>query len=227
MRKALIPMFASLALCGAATMALVASNGRAQAHTQKPVMVALVSPTQLAQNMPQGGRPHMGMPSVTDRATRMKQMCEDRYAREVGRLAYIETRLNLTQAQQPLFARWKEARLGIAKRRSDDCSQRAASRPSATSSLIDRLSREEDRLKQRIADIDAERPSLTALYNALTPQQRQALLPRRRMMGPIMTRDRMMGGGAMRNGMMNRGMMGPGMMGRGPMNGGGQPPPPQ
>ena len=51
MRKALVPMLASLALCGAATAALVATNARAApTTTRKPVMVALVTPgTMLAQ----------------------------------------------------------------------------------------------------------------------------------------------------------------------------------
>jgi LTXXQ motif family protein len=215
MRKALIPMLASLALCGAAATALIASNARAQANPRKPAMVALVSPDKLAQNMPQGRRA-MRMPSATDMTQRMKQMCEDGYAREVGRMAYLETRLNLTQPQQPLFARWKEAKLGIAKRRSADCSQMAASPPQTMPSPVDRLSREEDRLKKRIADIDAERPALTALYNALTPEQRQDLSSGRR---------GMMRGGMTGGGMMRRGMMGQGM-GQGPMNMGGPPPAP-
>jgi LTXXQ motif family protein len=207
MRKALIPMLASLALCGAAAMALVASNARAQANPRKPVMVALVAPGKLAQNLPPGARNAMRMPTAADMTARMKQMCEDHYAREVGRMAYLETRLNLTQSQQPLFGRWKEAELGIAKRRSADCSQMTGSAPSAMASPVDRMTREEERLKKRIADIDAERPALAALYNALTPEQRQDLSP-----GP--------------RGMMGRGMMGGGMMGPGPMNMGGPPPPP-
>ncbi len=212
MRKALIPMLASLALCGAATMALVASNARAQANPRKPVMVALVAPGKLAQNLPPGDRDAMRMPTAADMAARMKQMCEDGYAREVGRMAYLETRLNLTQSQQALFARWKEAKLGIAKRRGADCRQMGASPPGTMTSPVDRMTREEDRLKKRVADIDAERPALTALYNALTPEQRQDLSP-----GPR---------GMMGRGMMGGGMMGGGMMGPGPMNMGGPPPPP-
>lgn len=221
MRKALIPMLASLALCGAAATALIASNARAQANPRKPVMVALVSPEKLAQNMPSGGPNAMRMPSAADMTQRMKQMCEDGYAREVGRMAYLETRLNLTQSQQPLFARWKEAKLGIAKRRTADCSQMAASPRETMPSLVDRLNREEDRLKKRIADIDAERPALTALYNALTPEQRQNMSSGQR----GMMRGGMMGRGMMGGDMMGRGMMGQGM-GPGPMNRGGPPPAP-
>jgi hypothetical protein len=67
---------------------------------------------------------------------------------------------------------------------------------------------EQDMLKRRLADLDAERPVLAALYGALTPQQREALSPR----GPQMA----------------GGMMEPGMMRGGPMEIGNHPlPPPQ
>ena len=213
MRKALIPMLASLALCGAATAALVATNARAQTNPRKPVMVALVGPgTMMAQNTPPpgGGRDMRGMhmPSPADMAARRKQMCEDRYAREVGRMAYLETRLDLSQTEQPLFASWKEAKLGIAKRHSDDCGQRMTQqRDRGTFSLVDRMGREEDMLKRRVADLDAERPALAALYAALTPAQREALSPHH-------------------HGMMGRGMMAHDMMRQGPMEMGDHPPPP-
>ena len=72
MRKALIPMLASLALCGAAAVALVAIQCAAQANPRKPVMVALVAPgTMLAQNMlaRPGARDAMrAMPGAADMA---------------------------------------------------------------------------------------------------------------------------------------------------------------
>jgi hypothetical protein len=210
MRKALIPMLASLALCGAATVALVATNARAQSSPRKPVMVALVAPgAMLAQNTPSGpARDEMrGMPGAAEMAARMKQMCDDHYAREVGRMAYLETRLNLTQPEQPLFARWKGVKLDIAKRRTADCGQRMAHRERKMSTPVERMSREQDMLKKRLADLDAERPVLAALYDTLTPQQREALSPRGR---------RMMAGGMMERGMMRQG----------PMEMGDHPPPP-
>src|ERR1700759_4303721 len=139
MRKALVPMLASLALCGAATAALVATNARAApTNTRKPVMVALVTPgTMLAQNSPATPGGHeMRMPP--DMAAHMKRMCEDRYAREAGRMAYLEARLKLTSAQQPLFARWKDVSLDIAKRRSVDCGQHVTQRDHKERNVVDR-----------------------------------------------------------------------------------------
>src|SRR5690242_5715657 len=139
MRKALVPMLASLVLCGAATAALVATNARAApTNTRKPVMVALVAPgTILAQNSPAPGREMRDMRLPADMAAHMKRMCEDHYAREVGRMAYLETRLKLTPAEQPLFARWKDVSLDIAKRRSADCGQRVAQRDRKEPNLVD------------------------------------------------------------------------------------------
>jgi len=193
MRKALIPMLASLALCGAATAALVATNARAApTNTRKPVMVALIAPgAQLAQNGPVApGAREMRMPA--DLAAEMKRMCDDRFAREAGRMAYLEARLKLTPAQQPLFARWKEVSLDIAKRHGAACSQRLAGRDYKERNIVERMGREEDMLKRRIADLDAERPVLSALYNALSAEQREALSPGRRMgaSGMMMDRER-------------------------------------
>ena len=214
MRKALIPMLASLAICGAATAALVATTARAQTNARKPVMTALVAPgAMLAQNapMPSGAR-EMRMPGPAEMAAHIKQMCEDRYARDVGRMAYLETRLNLSQSQQPLFGRWKTVKLDAAKRRAADCGQRTARPDRKAPGPVERMGREQDMLKKRLADLDAERPVLAALYEALTPQQRETLAPADR--------------GMMAGGMMGPGMMGSGMMQRGPMEMGETPPPP-
>lgn len=193
MRKALIPMLASLALCGAATAAFVVNARAAPTNTRKPVMVALIAPgAQLAQNSPAPpGAREMRMPA--DLAVEMKRMCDDRYASEAGRMAYLEARLKLTPAQQPLFVRWKEVSLDFAKRDSADCSQRMSSRDHKDLNPVERVGREEDMLKRRIADIDAERPVLSALYTALSAEQRETLSPGRRQMmanGMMMDRER-------------------------------------
>ncbi len=89
MRKALIPALVSLALCGAATVTLVATNARAQTAPRKPVMVALVAPgTILAQNAPMQANDRE-IPSSAEMTAQFKQMCEDQYARQAGRMAYL------------------------------------------------------------------------------------------------------------------------------------------
>jgi hypothetical protein len=180
MRKALIPMLASLALCGAGTAALIASDGRAQASPRKPVMVALLGDFLVAQNLPD--TPPNGMGASRDFAPDPRQFCDERYAGEVGRMAYLETRLHLTDAEQPLFAHWKDVRLDSAKRQATDCAARTVTDPDRADPVA-RMGREEAMLKQRITDLDAERPAFSALYAALAPDQRQTLAPPRPMMG--------------------------------------------
>jgi hypothetical protein len=180
MRKALIPMLASLALCGAGTAALIASDGRAQASPRKPVMVALLGDFLVAQNLPD--TPPNGMGASRDFAPDPRQFCDERYAGEVGRMAYLETRLHLTDAEQPLFAHWKDVRLDNAKRQATDCAARTGADPDRADPVA-RMGREEAMLKQRITDLDAERPAFSALYAALAPDQRQTLAPPRPMMG--------------------------------------------
>jgi len=178
-------MLVSLALCGAATTAMVISSAKAQPSPHAPQMVSTATPTgiQLAQNdatPPPDGTPQRdlrGRDNSGDIAARMKQRCQDGYARESGTLAYLQARLELTSSQQSLFQRWQQAKLGIAHRRADACARRpmptrnqGQTRTMPAPAAI--MSLEEDRLKQRVADIEAERPSLDALYNALSPQQR-------------------------------------------------------
>lgn len=187
MRKALLPMVASLALCGAATAALIATNAHA-AQTTKPMMIALIGsdaaaarkPVMIAQLAPGDGGaarselgPPPGPPGMEDRMMRRGQVCQDLYAHKVGELAFLETKLSLTGAQAPLFARWKQARLDIAKRHESDCATRERREPGQRRDMMTRLNMEETMLKRRLADIDAERPSLGALYASLNAEQKQ------------------------------------------------------
>jgi len=225
MRKALLPMVASLALCGAATVALVATNARAEQSVRKPTMIALVtanSDDTQATPRPEDG-PAPGMRSEMREAMmgpRREQICKDLYARKAGELAFLEAKLSLKANQTPLFARWKQASLDVAKQHETDC---AAHRPEARGhrlTVVDRLTLEEDLLKKRLADIQAERPALTALYGTLSPAQKEEIThgEMRRMAGRM----------HMMLGMMDRPHrgMGPGQMGRGPMDGPPEPPPP-
>lgn len=195
MRRIMVPLFASLLLCGVAAGALGAAGAQAQTEANSPT----------AQNTP-AGPGHMHRFDPADLAQRLKARCEDRYAAAVGRMAFLETRLNLTGSQPSLFSAWRSVRLNIAKRNADACAKRDFSQMGKEMSPVDRMARMEDRLKTRVADLDAERPAFAALYNALSPEQQKALTPGHRMMRG-------------RAGMMRRAMM---ERGRGPMNG--QPP---
>jgi hypothetical protein len=142
-----------------------------------------------------------------DSSDRRGQFCKNMYARKVGELAFLETKLSLTPAQTPLFARWKQASLDIANKHESECA--TFKRPDGRPGIAERLNMEEKLLKIRLSDIQAEKPSLVALAQALTPEQ-QSELGRAGMVGM---------GGRMH---MMMGMMGRGRMGHGPD----APPPP-
>jgi LTXXQ motif family protein len=218
MRKALFPMIASLALCGAATVALIATTARAEQSGHRPTMIALMAPgeTGEAAAAPLHAQ---APPPMRDVMMARAQICKDLYARKAGELAFLEAKLSLTARQAPLFAHWKQASLDVAKQREGACAapeHRLGAR-GHRANVVDRMSMEEDLLKKRLADIQAERPALTAFYESLTPAQKEEFGPgdMRRMAG----RMRMM------LGMMDRPHpgMGPGPMEHGPM---GEAPPP-
>jgi hypothetical protein len=230
MRKALFPMIASLALCGAATGALIATNARAEQGGRKPVMIALVTPDKnssgaMAAPRSEGGPPPDAHDAMAE--PRREQVCKFLYARKAGELAFLEAKLSLSANQAPLFARWKQASMDVAKQHQGDCAERK--RPAGSRarqlSMVERLALEEDLLKRRLADIETERPALTALYAALTPAQKQefgqddmrGMAGRVHMMLGMM--DRPHPG-------MGRGPMGHGPMGHGPMEQPPGPPPP-
>jgi hypothetical protein len=174
MRKALFPMIASLALCGTATAALIVTKAHAGQATHRPLMVAaLTTPDDAPSVSRPTPPPEMMRTPPQMRGERRAQFCKTMYAHKVGEMAFLEAKLSLTSAQTPLFARWKDAALDIAKRHEGECTAPMRAPHAERASIVDRMGIEEKMLKQRLADIDAERPALAALYGALTPSQKE------------------------------------------------------
>jgi len=227
MRKALLPMIASLALCGAATGALIATNAHAEQSGRKPVMLGVVGQDALSGGDAAAPSQEGGPDMMQDRAAHRAQFCTVMYARKVGEMAFLEARLSLSGSQQPLFEHWKQVNLDVAKQHEGDCTTgHEHHKPGERPSVVDRLNHEETMLKKRLADIDAEKPTLTAFYESLSPQQKEEF--GRAAMHRMAERMGMMGRrpGPGMGGPMGHGPMGgpPGPMGPGPM--GDAPPPP-
>lgn len=157
MRRTLLPMVACLALSATATAALIV-NAQAEQATRRPVMVAQAGQRNAPPPMDRGREPS----------------CSDIYADRAGEMAYLESRLSLNGNQVPLFARWKQVALDIARRNQADCTayQRNANR---APNLLDGLADEENMLKNRLSDLQQERPALEAFYRALSPSQRDQM----------------------------------------------------
>lgn len=99
------------------------------------------------------------------------EMCQGRKAHAAGELAYLETRLTLSDKQKPLFERWKKITLASAN--TAEC----APPPDGPPSIIEALKGEEKFLQARIETLKAELPALEALYASLNDTQKKAFAP--------------------------------------------------
>jgi len=168
-----------------------------------PLLAALAfgAPAALAQNAP----PPPGQGWGQDMQQRMAQRCENVYPVAVGKLAYLEAKLQLTDVQKPLFERWKGEMLSIVKTRTAKCGE---ARPPMGDDVVAMTERKEVRLKAQIADIEAQMPALKALVGSLDDQQKHILMETHRQ---IMRERAMHFMGGMRSMMMHRPGQGPGM----------------
>jgi LTXXQ motif family protein len=103
-----------------------------------------------------------------------KQMCKQRFAREAGFLAYVGAILDLTAQQEPLWDKYRQAMLDSATKLRQVCLDNLASSP-AEATALQRRDRMEKMLTARLDALHATRPALEALYQSLTPEQREAL----------------------------------------------------
>lgn len=152
---------------------------------------ALIAPAALAQAAPPPAGPDGAGPgkaiSKADMEKHHAQMCNGFYAHEVGALAELEVRLQLTATQKPLFEKWKAVKLSAAKSHSDAClsmkgpdmpppdAAKAAKPP--VPSPAEGLKHEMQGLQDKLAEIKAELPALEALTASLSDDQKMALVP--------------------------------------------------
>ncbi len=182
MRKSLLTLFLAVALGGASAVIATAQADAPQARN--PVLLAQASPQPFTRPLPTpDGRGPAGRrvpPNPEQRAERRQAMCEDRADRLAGQLAYLQARLDLTASQRPAFDRWRDTRLAAAQRQARACAERPVpgrgsnvTRPN----LVEQMARQEDVLRQRLADLQVQRPALEALYNSLSAEQREKFRP--------------------------------------------------
>ena len=103
-----------------------------------------------------------------------QERCMDRLARHAARLAYVETKLNLTTQQQPLWDKVHSAAQTEEQKERQLCT---SLKPGTESTMLDRMDRMQQFLSARIEGLQAAKPAVQALYQALTPEQ-QAVLNR-------------------------------------------------
>jgi hypothetical protein len=170
----------------AVTTAIVAAGGLAWLTAADASDGGLAGMPQLAQAAPPAAMPPAaggGAAPSTDRPGRPQRaafnprnMCMDRMAHKVGQRAYLKARLDLKPEQVTAWNTFEKA--------ADDVSvkdkARCASLPTEMKErpkFVDRMNMRETMMKSRYVSFEAVKPSLTALYAALTPEQ-QALFDR-------------------------------------------------
>lgn len=116
--------------------------------------------------MGQGPMGGMAMPAFSP-----KDMCTEQVARRIGNRAYLKARLDLKPEQLTLWNNFEKA----ADEASAKDKVRCATLPAEIKtppSYMERMTMREEMMKARLAALEAVKPSLQALYAALTPEQK-------------------------------------------------------
>jgi len=166
--------------------ALVAAAGLAWLTSATAFDGGFDGAPQIAQAAPPAAQPPAAGGGADPQAERMrnfspKTMCEERIARRIGNRAYLKSRLDLKPEQITAWNAFEKA----ADEASAKEKARCASLPTEMKTpptFTDRFTQREERMKTRLASLEAVKPTLMALYAALTPEQK-AILDRPRMGG--------------------------------------------
>jgi len=171
------PLFAvvPVALVLTAGLAVLTTAGASNGGADTP---------ELAQTPPPAGAaPMPGDATPSDRpAFSPQKACLTMIAHKAGRLAFLKARLDLKPEQMAAWNAFEKASddvLAKAKTRCASLPTEVKERPSFT----ERLTMRENFMKARLDAVEAVKPSLLALYAALTPDQKE-LFDRPRGMGP-------------------------------------------
>lgn len=137
---------------------------------------------ELAQATPPATPPAAG-PERRDRMANFnpKAFCLDRVARRAGNRTYLKIKLDLKADQVAAWDAFAKASDAADVKDTARCNA-LPSEMKERPSYVDRLGMEEAYMKSRVERIEAVKPSLTALYETLSPEQK-AVLDRPRPMG--------------------------------------------
>jgi hypothetical protein len=119
----------------------------------------------------EGMRP--GMHNTDREANRSpQQKCEEHLARRAGFVAYIGARLNLTAEQKPLWDKVQAATQAAQEKQRQLCGTLKPAAERGQETVLDRMSRREQRLTARLQGLQQVEPAVQTLYQALTPEQK-------------------------------------------------------
>jgi hypothetical protein len=95
--------------------------------------------------------------------------CEERLAWRAAMRAYTESKLDLTPEQRPLWDKVQSIAQSEQQKERQLCS---ALKPGGETTVLDRLDRMQQFLSARLDALQAAKPAVQTLYQALTPEQR-------------------------------------------------------
>ena len=101
-----------------------------------------------------------------------KERCEERLAWRAAMRAYTEAKLDLTAEQRPLWEKVQSAAQAEEQKERQLCT---TLKEGGDATLLDRLDRKQQFLSTRLDALQAAKPAVQALYQALTPEQRATL----------------------------------------------------
>jgi LTXXQ motif family protein len=99
-----------------------------------------------------------------------RQRCIDRLAWHAARRAYVETELNLTPEQRPLWDKLQSIAQSAQQRERQLCN---GLKPDTELTMLDRLDRAQQFLSARLDALQVAKPAVQTLYQSLTPEQRE------------------------------------------------------
>jgi hypothetical protein len=98
-----------------------------------------------------------------------QERCEERLAWRAAMRAYTESKLDLTPDQRPLWDKVASIAQTEQQKERQLCS---SLKPRDETTMLDRLDRMQQFLSTRLEALQAAKPAVQALYQALTPEQR-------------------------------------------------------
>ncbi|MDR3515466.1 MAG: Spy/CpxP family protein refolding chaperone [Azospirillaceae bacterium] len=167
------PVAAIVLLCAAPAVAQVSSPS-----APAPSASAATAPDDAPD-----GAPLDAKPGSKDFTAFAKRMCLDHYADRIGDLAALEVRLSLTDQQRPLWNEWYKVTSASAQTMRVFCETNIPNKE-APPTIVERDDMTQSFLAAHEQALKTARPALVALYQALTPEQREILDRPHRFMGP-------------------------------------------
>ncbi len=162
------------ALVAAAGLACLTSAAASNGGFDGAPQVAQATPPAATPPAAGGGPAVPGGPDRMVREFSPKTFCEESVARRIGNRAYLKARLDLKPDQMSAWDAFQKAADEASAKEKAKC----ASLPTEMKDppkLIDRLTRHAEMMKVRLESIQAVKPTLVALYDKLTPEQKAVL----------------------------------------------------